>query len=168
MISYPTNKNEEIIIPMGGLEIGKDKTRLQTFVGSCVAICLYDKSKKICGMAHVMLPKNNTGNSTIGTKFEGKYADDAINALIKKMNQIYPNLILEAKIVGGAKIFDKIENELISNIGKRNISTIQLILKEKKIPLISQHLNLLNGCWVTFDCNSQEFFVKQNNGEKII
>ncbi|CAD6519300.1 Chemotaxis protein (fragment) [metagenome] len=43
-------ENDQILIPMAGLEIGINEIRLQTFVGSCVAICLYDKSKKICGM----------------------------------------------------------------------------------------------------------------------
>lgn len=168
MYPYSTNKNAQILIPMSGLEIGTNEIRLQTFVGSCIAICLYDKSKKICGMAHVLLPKNNTEKSTFGTKFEGKYADEAINIMIKKMKQIWPNLTLQAKIVGGAKTFGSIDDKSILNIGKRNISTIKLILKEKKIPLVSQYLSVSNGCWVTFDCNSQELFVKEKNGEKII
>lgn len=168
MFSNPTIENDQILIPMAGLGIGINEIRLRTFVGSCVAICLYDKSKKICGMAHVMLPKNNTGKSTFGTKFEGKYADEAINTIIKKMKEIHPDIILQAKIVGGAKIFDCIDNNSTLNIGKRNVSAIRLILKEKKIPLVSEHLSISNGCWATFDCNSQEFFVKENNGEKII
>jgi len=168
MFSNNIIEKEKILIPMAGLEIARNDVILQTFVGSCVAICIYDKSKKICGMAHVMLPKNNTGKSTLGTKYEGKFADEAINIMIEKMRCFFSDLTLCAKIVGGAKIFDSNNDTTSLNIGKRNISAIHLILKEKKIPLISQHLSLSNGCWVTFDCNSQKVLVKENVGEKII
>lgn len=168
MSSNKMVENEKILIPMAGLEIACDNVILQTFVGSCVAICIYDNSKKIGGMAHVMLPKNNSGKSTIGTKYEGKFADDAIDIMIEKMTHIFSDLTLQAKIVGGAKIFDNNNNSTTLNIGDRNISAIKSILQEKKITLVSQHLSLYNGCWVTFDCNSQKVSIKENNGEKII
>ena len=53
---------EETLVPMGGLGISKEKNVLKTFVGSCIALCIYDIEKKIGGMAHIMLPKNTSKN----------------------------------------------------------------------------------------------------------
>lgn len=158
----------ELSIPMAGLEIGDEKTILKTFVGSCVAVCIFDKEKKIGGMAHIMLPKNNTGKSNKGTKQIGKYADEAIDVIVEKLQNISPNLQLQAKISGGAKIFSN-ENESESlNIGNRNILETRLILQRKKIPLVSQSVGSSNGRWVTFHCASQKMHIKEKTGEKII
>ena len=37
---------EETLIPMGGIGISKEKNVLKTFVGSCIALCIYDIEKK--------------------------------------------------------------------------------------------------------------------------
>ena len=163
-----TETTKEIVVPMAGLEIANCDFILRTFVGSCVALCIYDEEKKIAGMAHIMLPKNNTGNTTKNTNQEGKFADEAINIIIDKLKNISPNLKLQAKIAGGAKIFSH-ENETGTlNIGNKNIIQTRIILQEKKIPLISQSVGAQNGRWVTFHCDSQRVIVKDKDGEKII
>ncbi|MCK5686672.1 chemotaxis protein CheD, partial [bacterium] len=135
---------------------------------SCVAICIYDEEKKIAGMAHVMLPKNNTGKSTKHTKQEGKFADDAIDIILEKLTKQSSDLKLQAKIAGGAKIFAHESESGTLNIGNKNIIGIRLILQEKKIPLVSQSVGAKSGRWVTFHCGSQRVIVKEKEGEKII
>ena len=159
---------KEISVPMAGLEIGKDNNILKTFVGSCVAICIYDEVKKVAGLAHVMLPKNNTGKTTKNTKQEGKFADEAINIILEKLNNTYSDLKLKAKIAGGAKIFAHESETNVFNIGNKNIISIRVILQEKKIPLISQLVGAQNGRWVSFHCDTQKVIVKDKEGEKII
>ena len=159
---------KEISIPMAGLAIGRNDEVLRTFVGSCVAICIYDEEKKIAGMAHVMLPKNNFGKSTKNTKQEGKFADEAIDVILEKLYNISPDLKLQAKIAGGAKIFSHESETGSLNIGNKNIIGIRLILQEKKIPLVSQSVGSSSGRWVTFYCDSQRVIVKGKDGEKII
>lgn len=159
---------KEVSIPMAGLDVGRENTILRTFVGSCVAICIYDEAKKIGAMSHVMLPKNNIGKSTKGTKQEGKFADEAIDIMIERLNNISPDLKLQAKIAGGAKIFAHESEAGTLNIGNKNIIGIRLILQEKKIPLVSQSVGAKSGRWVTFHCYSQRVIVKEKEGEKII
>jgi len=153
---------------MGGLEVSRDSTILRTFVGSCVAICLYDSTKKIGGMAHVMLPKNNTGKTTIGTNQEGKFADEAIECIIERLKKISPTFKLEAKIAGGAKIFSHESDAGVLNIGNKNILAIHQMLNEKKIPIIAKSVGSDHGRWVTFFCENQRVIVKEKNGEKIL
>ncbi len=153
---------------MAGLEVGTKNTILRTFVGSCVAVCIYDEVKKIAGMAHVMLPKNISDKPIKGTKQEGKFADEAIDIIIEKLNGISSNLKLQAKMAGGAKIFAHESETGSLNIGNKNIIGIRLMLREKKIPLVSQLVGARNGRWVTFHCDTQKVIVKDKEGEKII
>jgi len=159
---------ELITIPMGGLAYGKEDNILKTFVGSCIAVCIYDEEKKIAGMAHVMLPKNITNKSTRGTKLEGKFADEAIDVIIEKLQSMSSDLKLQAKMAGGAKIFAHENDSGTLNIGDKNINGIRAILEEKKIHLVSQLVGEKNGRWVTFHCENQRVIVKDKTGEKII
>src|ERR1700674_3974760 len=52
-------------------------------LGSCVAICLFDATSKVVGMAHVVLP----GADPAGAP-NAKYARSALPALISKMQSL--------------------------------------------------------------------------------
>jgi len=147
-------------IPMGGLGFSSpEKMVLQTFVGSCVAICLYDSVAKVAGMAHVMLPKNNTTEQI--PKPEGKFVDVALTVLLEKLikNGAKQNR-LKAKMAGGASVFQTESNKNVFNIGVRNVDAIRAILGEKKIPIVSEDVGEKGGRWVVFDVASQEMTIK--------
>lgn len=75
--------NNLIKVGMADYKIGKDYDSLITLgLGSCVGIVLYDKFKKIGGMAHIMLPnskdiKNNSNKA--------KFADTALKEMLNDM-----------------------------------------------------------------------------------
>ncbi|MFH0869540.1 MAG: response regulator [archaeon] len=49
----------EIIVEMGGIEIGRENdTLLSLGLGSCVGVIIYDPLRRIAGLAHVMLPSS--------------------------------------------------------------------------------------------------------------
>ena len=147
-------------IPMGGLGLTeKDKNTLQTFVGSCVAICLYDSVAKIAGMAHVMLPKNNTTEPI--PKPEGKFVDVAIKVLLDRLTASGAKQNrLKAKMAGGASVFQNEGNKNVFNIGTRNVDAIRAALSEKKIPIISEDVGEKGGRWVIFDVISGIMTIK--------
>jgi chemotaxis protein CheD len=147
-------------IPMGGLGLTeKDKKILQTFVGSCVAICLYDPVAKIAGMAHVMLPKNNTTEPI--PKPEGKFVDVAIKVLLERLSSSGAQQSrLKAKMAGGASVFQNEGNKNVFNIGTRNVDAIRTALAEKKIPILSEDVGEKGGRWVIFDVASGTMTIK--------
>jgi chemotaxis protein CheD len=162
-LSFTKHEQESAIIeiPMGGLGITtSEKKTLKTFVGSCVAVCVYDTVTKVAGMAHVMLPKNNTSNPI--PKPEGKFADVALKILLERLvaNGADTNR-LKAKMAGGANVFRNEGKQNTFNIGGRNIEAIRSILKEKKIPIISEDVGSNNGRWVAFDASSGEMTIKE-------
>lgn len=163
-----TQETKTIEIPMGGLGFtAPDKTVLQTFVGSCVAICIYDVATKTAGMAHVMLPKNNTSDPA--PKPEGKFADVALKIILERLESsgAKPGS-LRAKMAGGANVFRNESKTNMFNIGVRNVEIIRSTLAEKKIPIISEDVGSTNGRWITFDAKSGEMTIKERTKGVIV
>ena len=94
---------------------------ITTILGSCIAVCLWDKKLKFGGMNHFMLPFwNGQGLAS------PKYGNIAIEKLIEKMlidGSNKKNLI--AKVFGGGEILSN-QSELFT-IGKRNIEILRKI-----------------------------------------
>ncbi|MDE1763464.1 MAG: chemotaxis protein CheD [Thaumarchaeota archaeon] len=157
---------------MGGLEIVTgDMSELKTFVGSCVAICLFDIEVKIAAMAHVVLPKKTNCKPHTVEEERGKYADDAFAHMMSGMIKLGANpKRIQAKMAGGAAIFSHESETGLFNVGPRNISAIQQILKENDIPLISKDTGANFGRWVKFSLNSGKMIITSNlkKTEKII
>jgi len=122
-----------IVVGMADLKVAKHPDILTTLgLGSCVGITLYDVSKKIGGLAHVMLPTYKG--------FEGqniaKFADSAIIELVNQLARIgAPRGMLVAKIAGGAHMFGRTHNNDMLKIGERNAAASIAILKQLGIPI---------------------------------
>ncbi|AQR97038.1 chemotaxis protein CheD [Clostridium saccharoperbutylacetonicum] len=129
----------EIKVGIADLNLVLDPGTIMTIgLGSCIGIALYDKTLKVAGLAHIMLPdstqfKNNTNPM--------KFADTAIPILIEKMEKEgckKRNLI--AKIAGGASMFNFTDKSIISDIGKRNSEAVKKALKDEAVPVISEEI----------------------------
>ncbi|SMH70831.1 putative chemoreceptor glutamine deamidase CheD [Candidatus Nitrosotalea okcheonensis] len=156
--------NNVIEIKMGGLEIITDETKeLKTFVGSCVAICLFDLVSKVAGMAHIMLPKKSDGIQFTGKNDIGKYADEALSYMVDNMihKGADPKRI-KAKMAGGATIFAHESETNLFNVGPKNIAFLKEILEENNIPLVSEDTGENFGRWVRFNLRSGEMLVASN------
>lgn len=155
-------------VGMGEIAISKSTGGiLVTFVGSCVALCLFDPIRKIGGLAHVMLPegKNHIKNSNL----QGKYADVAIDTLLQNLvTEGAKKHSIKAKIVGGAQIFSNETGDNLFSIGSRNIESIKKILYTQGIPLISEETGNNYGRWVKFNIQTGEIVVKGKKKEEII
>lgn len=105
-------------------------------LGSCIGISLYDKTKQIAGLSHIMLP-DSTQFSNVTTPM--KFADLAIPMLIKKMEEegCYKRN-LTAKIAGGASMFNFSDKSVVSDIGSRNILAVKEVLKKEDIPILAE------------------------------
>lgn len=124
---------EKIFIHVGQIHIGFNPTEISTVLGSCVAVCLFDKYKKIGGMNHYLLPLWN-GNGLQTPKF----GNISVPRLIQSMIDIGCRASnMEAKIFGGASININSSGEDFM-IGKRNVMTAKEILAEFKIPVTGE------------------------------
>lgn len=136
------------------LLVSKEPILINTLLGSCVAVCIYDHILKIGGMNHYMLPLWN-GNGLPSPKF----GNIAIEKLIEKMyssGSYKVNLI--CKVFGGGDVIGGDVN--VYNIGQRNIETAISILNDYNIPIVAQSVGGKQGRKIIF--NTQTGEVKHN------
>jgi chemotaxis protein CheD len=154
---------------MGSLAIsGSSGSMLSTFVGSCVAVCLYDPVSKVGGLAHVMLPESRGRSIPDGN--EAKYADHAVNTMLLRMTSMGAEKgRIVSKIAGGAKMFSN-ENadDSLFNIGARNCSAIKKLLEQMNIPLAGEIVGAHSGRWVKFELATGKVKVSDRKGETVI
>ena len=113
------------------LFVSKEPHLVNTILGSCVAVCLIDPVLKYGGINHYMLPLWN-GQGLASPKF----GNIAIEKLVEKMLELGSNQKqLKAKIFGGANIFESNLEQF--QIGERNITMAEQMLKDYNIPIIS-------------------------------
>lgn len=160
--------NDLIKVGMADFKLGKDEEVLITLgLGSCVGIILYDSSKKIGGMAHIMLPsskeiKNNSNKA--------KFADTAIDEMLGQLlSKGVSKLRITAKIAGGAQMFNIPSRKSTLNIGERNVVAVKEKLKLLKIPIIAEDVLGNHGRTIEFNCLNGELAIKSiGKGKKII
>ncbi len=118
---------------------------VNTILGSCVSLCLYDPINRTGGINHYMLPFwNGEGLAS------PKYGNIAIEKLLEKMLQTGSkknNLI--AKVFGGAEVIDTKISQF--HIGERNIEIAQRVLKDLNIQISGQSLGGKNGRKIQFN-----------------
>ncbi|TFH43564.1 MAG: chemotaxis protein CheD [Chrysiogenales bacterium] len=136
---------------------------LRTILGSCVAICIYDRIKKIGGMAHILLPQNLKRVAT-----PEKYAHTAIPLLVKTIIQEGARKEnLSAKITGGASMFKFGSNITLGQIGERNIDQTKEELQKIGIPILVEDLGGNLGRVIDFYLEDGRMKVKAGGKEKM-
>ena len=162
------NNPKMIIVGMADLNVTKSPGALTTLgLGSCVGIALYDKTAKVAGLAHIMLPdsKKIQNNSNIA-----KFADTAIVQLIKDMEAIGAKKIhMKAKIAGGAQMFAFNSNIESMRIGDRNVEATNEIMRALGIPIVSRDTGETYARTVEIYADDGRLYVKTiGHGNKYI
>ncbi|WP_446897257.1 chemotaxis protein CheD [Clostridium sp. LBM24168] len=121
-------------------------------LGSCIGIAMYDRAKSIGGLAHIMLP-DSTQFSAV--KNPMKFADLAIPMLIEKLEKLgVKKRNLEAKIAGGASMFNFSDKSMVMDIGNRNGKSVKVALEKYSIPILAEDLGGNKGRTMIFDTSS--------------
>jgi chemotaxis protein CheD len=103
-----------------------------TVLGSCVAVCIWDKKLKIGGINHYMMPYWN-GKELASPK----YGNIAIEKLVSRMYTLGSDKKdLVAKVFGGGEV---IQSDIAQfHIGVRNIQVAKVTLKELGLPIVAE------------------------------
>jgi len=158
--------SQQIKVGMADYKVGNGPDKLITLgLGSCIGITIYDKRKKIGGMAHIMLPKNPDPSKAIA-----KFADTAIDAMTKELEKMGVNLKdVESKIAGGAQMFTFSSSNEMNSIGFRNAEAVKQELKKKGIRLIVEETGGNSGRTIELDLDNGNLKIKtMGSGEKYV
>ncbi|OHD07433.1 MAG: archease [Spirochaetes bacterium GWB1_36_13] len=151
-MSFPHHLKSYFLNP-GELIFSKKPIMIQTVLGSCVAVCLYDKAKKNSGMCHYLLPEAN--ENIPSTKYGNIAVPTLINKFLASGSQLRD---LEATIIGGAFIIFS-EKEIFF-IGDRNAEIASNLVKKSNIRIKSINTGGDKGKKVIFDTEKNHIMVK--------
>lgn len=142
--------NSQVVkVGIAQMDVAKEPSTIRTSgLGSCVGVVLYDESKKIAGLVHVMLP-DSTLNRTAQIN-EAKFADTGVKAMADTLKQ-YGALRLKAKIAGGAQMFQFAADKDSMRIGPRNVEAVKTQLRKLAIQLVAEDTGGSSGRTIEFD-----------------
>ena len=152
-----------INVGVAQVKTGENPAVLRTILGSCVGICIYDRMKKIGGLAHILLPTDTSGGSN-----PEKFADTAIPLLVQMLiKQGAKKEFMYAKIAGGASMFKFDANVALGQIGDRNIEETKKALQKLQIPILEEDVGGNAGRVIDFFLEDGRLKVKASGQEKI-
>lgn len=127
-------------------------------LGSCVGVALYDKTTKVAGLVHVMLPDSTQVRQN---QNRAKFADTGIEDLVAQMTAAGASKSrLTAKIAGGAQMFAFNGNSNMLRVGERNVEAVKKKLNALGIRIIAEDTGLNFGRTVEFYPETGDFVIK--------
>ncbi|HNR88960.1 MAG TPA: chemotaxis protein CheD [Spirochaetota bacterium] len=152
------------LINIGVAQVGTASSSavLRTILGSCIGVCVYERMKKMGGMAHVLLP------STVQGGKPEKYADTAIPMLVERLlADGCKKEFMSAKIAGGASMFTFNSSVALAQIGERNAEMARAVLAKYGIPIVIDDTGGNAGRVIDFFLEDGRLKVKSAGEEKI-
>ena len=129
-------KNKIVSIHIGEYHASRRPAVIQTLVGSCVAVCLFDPVNHVGGMNHILLP----GRADM-KRFDApaRYGINAMELLINRiMNLGGKRHRIVAKTFGGAHLLPAISEE--NSVGRKNVAFVLEFLRNESIRIISRDM----------------------------
>ncbi|MFY9809876.1 chemoreceptor glutamine deamidase CheD [Aquabacterium sp.] len=124
-------KSEAVKILPGEYFVYHEDLLIMTTLGSCIAVCLWDRQAKVGGMNHFMLP-DSCGNG----QDSGRYGSYAMELLINELMKLGASrMTMEAKVFGGGAVISGMNT---INVGERNTTFVMDYLKTERIPVVSK------------------------------
>lgn len=109
-----------------------------TVLGSCVAACLWDETRKVGGMNHFMLPDSTAS----GFDLHGESARYGVYAMELLINELIKTGArkerLKAKVFGAGNVMASLSS---SNVGERNAEFVMRFLDTEHIPVLAADLH---------------------------
>jgi len=132
-----------------GIGEGKTAVNQQILIsyalGSCVGVCMYDRDKKIAGMAHIVLPGKE---SAVSRENPYKFADEGVKELIREMER-----------AGASRQWE---------IGEQNVAAVKLALEKEGIRLVAENTGKNYGRTILFFAGDGKLEVRTVRQETVV
>ncbi|MBB1268338.1 chemoreceptor glutamine deamidase CheD [Shewanella sp. SR44-3] len=119
---------KQITLQPGEFHFDQGKVRINTLLGSCVAITLWHPNKHLGGMCHYMLPKSSHARRLE----QGFFADGAMKLFLDAIKQHHTRPEdYHVKLFGGSNMFRQLNsNHHFLNVAEKNIAAGLKLLKQ--------------------------------------
>lgn len=129
-------------------------TTITTILGSCVAVCLWDATRRTGGMNHFLLPRGPASAESAG-----RFGETAVPRLIERLIDAGARPGgLEAKIFGGACITAALQRQ--DHLGLKNVDIAVQILEQSGIAIVAMDVGGTRGRKVLFHTGDGTVLVK--------
>jgi len=146
----------DVYVLPGEVRVATFPTRFLTILGSCVAVCLYDRVHGVGGLNHYLLP----GSPPPGEKDLTRWSETAIDVLFQKVLTAGARSdCLEAKIFGGARISAREVPDAL-RIGDRNVEEAIVALRLRGVEIANRSTGGNVGRKIIFESHSGLVWVK--------
>ena len=152
---------DHIFLLPGEYRTTKIPAVLETLVGSCVCVCLYNTKTGHAAMNHFLQdhPPKNTHSDI------GQYGNTATLYIIKALMKSDPlPSHYSAQIFGGAAVIKTTSEEF--NIGKKNIDIARKTLAANRIRITREEVGGNRGRRVVFDTEKNAIFCRLAGNKK--
>ena len=127
----------------GQVFVTRDPITISTILGSCAAVCLWDRHKRVGGMNHYLLPEGLAeGPNRL------RYGNVANPELLNQVLALGCEMRnLQAKIFGGSSAFAV---DLSQSVGSRNVELAEGFLRSAGIPVVEREVSGKHGRRLNF------------------
>jgi len=125
---------KHVTIHIGEMYASREPVVVETVLGSCVAVCVYDPVSRIGGMNHILLPRQCQEDSALA-----RYGEHAMPMLIERVLKLGARRShLQAKVFGAASVLTLDETRW--NVPRANERFVREFLAVHGIPLRGERL----------------------------
>jgi len=136
----PLGERRSAYLLPGELHASAEPCQIRTILGSCVAICLWDRRLHVGGMNHFLLPASSEGHPA-----SSRFADVATRTLLEALQSLGCRIAdLQAKIFGGASMFQKADRRVMS-LGAQNVAVALELMRSSAITVAVQETGGTHG-----------------------
>lgn len=139
---------KKICLNIGDIVVSQEPAILETILGSCVAVCLWDARRHIGGLNHFLVPEGR------GTPDRPNlYGVTSVRRLIEQMLELGSDRrSLQARIFGGGTVLKALED--MFSIGVANVRIAREILEGHGIPVVNDFVGAECGIRISFQTDS--------------
>lgn len=135
---------KRIRLNIGDIVVTQESAILETILGSCVAVCLWDARRRIGGLNHYLVPAGRGEPER-----DNLYGRTSVRKLIEQtLSHGSDRHSLQARIFGGGSILKSLED--IFTIGAANVQIAREILGEYGIPVVHDFVGAECGIRIAF------------------
>jgi chemotaxis protein CheD len=149
---------KEIFLLPGDYAAGNASCRISTLLGSCVAITLWHREKRVGAMSHFLLP----ASGRLQRDRPGDYGENVIDLMTEKLASLgVSSQACEAKIFGGGSMFAQLDLNG-SGVGRQNGDMARRMLSMHGIPIAAESLYSTGYRKIVFDIGTGHVWMRHN------
>jgi chemotaxis protein CheD len=130
-------------------------------LGSCVVVTLFDRQRRVGGMAHILLPDPSAARDDSNP---ARFATSAVPMLREAVQRAGGTGVLEAKLVGGAALFGSLLGAGGQQMGERNVAAARRALAALGIAIAASETGGSSGRTAEFDVSTGVLEVRSVRG----